>query len=404
MLIQHSMTRPKSVLLILWGFCFGIVGVGLWLSQGLLRAFAANPVFNTLILLTLSVGVVAAIRQVLRIDASVQWLHSQLLNKDRASSVPFLLVPLFPMLKDNNKEVACSTLSLKAMLDGVFVRLDDGREVTRYIMNVLILLGLLGTFWGLLQTVGGIGAVIGGLSLSEGDVSAVFDTFKVGLQRPLDGMGISFSASLFGLASSLIVGFMDLQAGRAQTLFCTELEEYFSFAGQGGALFEDLDGLSVPIGGGSLGGGYQDAVVQALTDQLAHLQRSLKQQAEVRKEEQGNARQLHDVLGALDTHIKSQADVMSRIATFHQEATPVMQKLGTLLQSSDVASVEEHLRGLNNRMSEISKQLASTSDLQTDELRRELRIIARLLAGASVNLDKHVDGDSDGVDGEEATV
>lgn len=387
MSIQKSMTRPQHVLYILLGFSFIIVGSGVWLMGGLTRAFAANPVFNTLILCTLVVGIVAAIRQVLRIDASVRWLYAKESNPAEASSTPYLLIPLIPVLKKAKEDRSCSPLSLKAMLDGVFVRLDDGREVTRYIMNVLILLGLLGTFWGLLQTVGGIGSVIGGLSLADGDVSAVFDTFKAGLRRPLDGMGISFSASLFGLASSLIVGFMDLQAGRAQTIFCTELEELFSISGEGTSLFEELEGLHIPTTT-SLGGGYQDAVVQALTDQLAQLQRSIRQQSESRKEEQANSRKLHEVLTALDSHITSQGALISTMVSFQQEITPVFEKLTTILNSPGLGSLEQHLRGVDISVRELSSQLSSASEFQTDELRRELRIIARLLAGSSVNLDK----------------
>ncbi len=394
MLIRKVMTRPQSVLYILWSFCIVVMGVGIWLLGGLSRAFVANPVFNTVILCTLVVGIIAAIRQVLRIDASVRWLHAKEDSKTDIAGTPYLLVPLFPVLKSEQEEPTCSPLSLKAMLDGVFVRLDDGREVTRYIMNVLILLGLLGTFWGLLQTVGGIGSVIGGLSLSEGDVSTVFDSFKAGLQRPLDGMGISFSASLFGLASSLIVGFMDLQAGRAQTTFCTQLEEIFSMSSEATALFEDIEGINVSAAS-SFGGGYQDAVVQALTDELAKLQRLLKQQSERQKEEQINARQLHEVLIALDTHITSHSASTQKLMSFHQEAAGVFDRLLEKLESSGMTSMEQHLRGLDGRVRELSNQLSTASEIQTDALRRELRVIARLLAGSSVNLDKNLDSESE---------
>jgi hypothetical protein len=275
------------------------------------------------------------------------------------------------------------------MLDGVFVRLDDGRDVSRYLMNVLILLGLLGTFWGLLQTVGGIGAVIGGLSLGEGDVKGVFDRFKDGLQKPLVGMGISFSASLFGLASSLVLGFMDLQAGRAQNLFCAELEEILGSKDSLGEEPGEFSNLRFPVT--VTGGGYQDAVVHGLTDQLERLQRTLRQQVELRVTEQANARTLQEVLVALDTHLKSQASLLSKMVSFQQEAAPVVERLATLLNSPSVASVEQHARSIDLSIKDFSRQLAISSEVQTEELRGELRVIARLLAGPSVSSNKETE-------------
>lgn len=352
---------------------------GLMLLSGLHQAFVSNPVFNSLILCILVVGVAAAVRQLLRIDYSARWMAQRLKSTEVSEPIPFLLAPLAPLINSKSAQPTASALSLRAMLDGVFVRLDDGRDVSRYFMNVLILLGLLGTFWGLLQTVGGISAVIGGLSLGEGDVKAVFDGFKQGLQKPLAGMGISFSASLFGLASSLILGFMDLQAGRAQNLFCAELEEIL---GSKDAISDDgaeFGGLRFPVS--PAGGGYQDAVVHSLTDQLDRLQRTLRQQIELRVTEQANSRTLQEVLVALDTHLKSQSSMLSKIVTFQQEAVPVVERLSTLLSSPQVASLEQHARSIDLTLKDFSRQIAVAAELQTEELRGELRIIARLLAG-----------------------
>jgi hypothetical protein len=270
---------------------------------------------------------------------------------------------------------------------GPNMRLDDGRVVSRYLMNVLILLGLLGTFWGLLQTVGGIGAVIGGLNLGDADVRGVFDNFKEGLQKPLAGMGISFSASLFGLASSLILGFMDLQAGRAQNLFCAELEELLGSKDGVHGESDEFAGMRFPVvaaQGSYAGGGYQEAVVHGLTDQLDRLQRTLRQQVELRVTEQANSRTLQEVLVALDTHLKSQATMLSKMVSFQQEAAPVVERLAALLNSPSVASVEQHARSIDLSVREFSRQLSISSEIQTEELRGELRVIARLLSGPSV--------------------
>ena len=373
------MTRPTVALYTVIGFAV-IVGVsGLLLLAGLQRAFESNPIFNALILVTLCFGVAAAIRQLLRIDYSARWMSERMRTADVKDPVPFLLAPLTPLIGGKGPQASCSTLSLRAMIDGVFVRLDDGRDVSRYVMNVLILLGLLGTFWGLLQTVGGIGAVIGGLSLGDGDIKAVFNGFKEGLQKPIAGMGVSFSASLFGLAGSLILGFMDLQAGRAQNLFCAELEEVLGSKDAINLDGDDFSGIRFPVS--SAGGGYQDAVVNSQTDQLDKLQRTLRQQVEARVAEQMNARALQDVLVALDTHLKSQATFLSKMVHFQQEAAPVVERLATILNGPGVISVEQHARSIDLSIRDFSRQLAVASEMQTEELRGELRVIARLLAG-----------------------
>lgn len=373
------MTRPTLALYTVIGFAAAVLISGVFLLSGLQRAFESNPVFNALILCILVVGIAAAVRQLLRIDYSARWMAQRLKSTDVAEPIPFLLAPLAPLINSKSAQPTANALSLRAMLDGVFVRLDDGRDVSRYLMNVLILLGLLGTFWGLLQTVGGIGSVISGLSLGEGDVKAVFDTFKQGLQKPLVGMGISFSASLFGLASSLVLGFMDLQAGRAQNLFCAELEEILGSKDSIADEVNEFSALRFPLG--SAGGGYQDAVVHSLTDQLDRLQRTLRQQVELRVTEQANARTLQEVLIALDTHLKSQASMLSKMVSFQQEAAPVVERLAALLNSPGVASVEQHARSIDLSIKDFSRQLALASEVQTEELRGELRVIARLLAG-----------------------
>ena len=383
------MTRPTLALYTVIGFAVAVAISGVLLLAGLQKAFESNPIFNALILVTLCVGIAAAVRQLLRIDYSARWMTERMKTAEIKESIPFLLMPLTPLIGSRGPQGSCSTLSLRAMIDGVFVRLDDGRDVSRYLMNVLILLGLLGTFWGLLQTVGGIGAVIGGLSLGDGDIKAVFNTFKEGLQKPIAGMGISFSASLFGLAGSLILGFMDLQAGRAQNLFCAELEEILGSKEVMSGEADDFTGVRFPVISGA-GGGYQDAVVNGLTDQLQRLQRTLRQQVEVRVAEQMNARTLQEVLVALDTHLKSQATFLSKMVHFQQEASPVVERLATLLNSPSIVSVEQHARSMDLSIRDFSRQLAVASEMQTEELRSELRVIARLLAGPGLNREAEI--------------
>ena len=185
-------------------------------------AFLANPGLNGLILGVLLIAVLLAFGQVTRLFREVRYVNAVAAGqnpKDR----PSLLAPLLPAIAARREGVTLS--STRAHLDTAAVRLDEGREILRYIAGILILLGLLGTFWGLIETLSAVGSVIGGMR-GGGDAAVMFDELKSGLAVPLSGIGLAFSASLFGLASSLIVGFLDLQAGQAHSRFHNELEDW----------------------------------------------------------------------------------------------------------------------------------------------------------------------------------
>ncbi|RUZ58886.1 MotA/TolQ/ExbB proton channel family protein, partial [Mesorhizobium sp. M7A.F.Ca.US.007.01.1.1] len=140
---------------------------------------------------------------------------------------PVLLAPMKAMI-GRSSAMAFSTSSMRTMLDSIATRLDESRDTSRYLVGLLVFLGLLGTFWGLLNTIGSIRETIESLDPGTGDAAAVLDSLKQGLSAPLAGMGTAFSSSLFGLSGSLVLGFLDLQAGRAQTRFYTELENWLS--------------------------------------------------------------------------------------------------------------------------------------------------------------------------------
>lgn len=192
-------------------------------------AFLANPGLNGLILGVLVVGIILAFRQVSRLFPEVAWVNSFRiadpgLALDRR---PRLLAPMASMLGDRVGRMAISQQTMRHLLDSIATRLDEARDISRYMTGLLVFLGLLGTFWGLIETVGSVSKVIDGLSVT-GDAGSVLDTLKEGLAAPLGGMGISFSSSLFGLAGSLILGFLDLQMGQAQNRFYTDLEDWLA--------------------------------------------------------------------------------------------------------------------------------------------------------------------------------
>ncbi len=194
------------------------------------RSFLANPGLNGLIIAVLLVGVVYAFRQVLRLFPEINWVNNFRIS-DPGLSVdkqPVLLLPMATMLRDRTGHLSLATGSARTLLDSVASRLDEQRETTRYLVGLLVFLGLLGTFWGLLKTVSSVGATIGALDTGVGENVLLFDQLKEGLAGPLAGMGIAFSSSLFGLAGSLILGFLDLQAGHAQSRFYNELEDWLA--------------------------------------------------------------------------------------------------------------------------------------------------------------------------------
>lgn len=194
------------------------------------RSFMANPGLNGLIIAVLLVGIVYSFRQVLRLFPEINWVNNFRISDPgiAVEKQPVLLLPMATMLRDRTGHLSLATGSARTLLDSVASRLDEQRETTRYLVGLLVFLGLLGTFWGLLHTVSSVGNTIGSLDTGGGENVMLFDQLKEGLAGPLAGMGIAFSSSLFGLAGSLILGFLDLQAGHAQSRFYNELEDWLA--------------------------------------------------------------------------------------------------------------------------------------------------------------------------------
>jgi len=206
-----------------------VLGVCLFLFQPLQEAFLANWGFNLLILGALGAGIAINFYQVLRLEPEIGWIHMFRTGKIGLSvaAPPRLLSSLTRHLDGlHHDHFKLSALSLRTVLEGIRGRLEEAREISRYMIGLLIFLGLLGTFWGLLGTISDVGAVIGTLEVGHHDFAAFFQKLKSGLQQPLLGMGTAFSSSLFGLGGSLVLGFLDIQAGHAQNRFFNEMEEW----------------------------------------------------------------------------------------------------------------------------------------------------------------------------------
>jgi hypothetical protein len=224
-----KLSSPRIFLIRMLVFVILVGLIAFVLHKQIEVAFMANPGLNALILGVEAIGIVLSVRQVLRLYPEIAWVNNfRLADPGLAvERAPVLLAPMAAILGSRVGRMAMSSQLMRGILDSIATRLDEARDISRYMTGLLVFLGLLGTFWGLIETVSSVGAVIQGLKAS-GDSGSMFDSLRDGLAAPLSGMGISFSSSLFGLAGSLVLGFLDLQSSQAQNRFYTELEDWLS--------------------------------------------------------------------------------------------------------------------------------------------------------------------------------
>jgi len=271
--------------------------------------------------------------------------------------------------------VSLSATSLQTLLDGIASRLDETRETSRYLIGVLVFLGLLGTFYGLLETVRSVGGVIGALNVGASDIARAFADLKTGLESPLHGMSTAFSSSLFGLAGSLVLGFLDLQAGQAQNRFYNDLEEWLS-------TYTRLS--SGPFGDGSEGSmpAYLHALMEQTADSLENLQRILTRSEESRITANTTLAGLTERLGLVGEHIKAGQSLMERLAENQMELKPSLVRLATVAENSlgqdDV--LRTHLRNIEAYMARLTEDVAEGRAQSVQELRGEIRLLARTIA------------------------
>lgn len=225
----HKLSSPRIFLVRMFVFVLLCVALASVLHEAIWRAFLNNPGLNGVIFGVLFIGVVFAFRQVVRLVPEVEWVNGFRVADPgiEVPRAPVLLAPMAALLGDRVGRMAISQSTMRGILESIGTRLDEARDLLRYLTGLLIFLGLLGTFWGLLDTVSSIARVIGSLDVGP-ESASVLETMKTGLAAPLGGMGIAFSSSLFGLAGSLVLGFLDLQAGQAQNRFYIDLEDWLS--------------------------------------------------------------------------------------------------------------------------------------------------------------------------------
>ncbi len=374
----QRVTQPSRFLTRM-AFFLGVVAATVALLYPQLRAaFVANPVLNGVILGVLLIGIVHAFRTVTMLRGEIAWIESFRRESVAVSSTatPKLLAPMATMLGESSDRISLSTIAMRSLLDGIASRLDESREISRYMIGLLVFLGLLGTFWGLLETVQAIGSVVGGLNIAGGDLGSAFNDLKKGLQAPISGMGTAFSSSLFGLAGSLVLGFLELQGGQAQNRFYNELEEWLSSVtrlGSGSTGGIEVGDQSVPA--------YIQALLEQTADGLEGMQRALARSEENRTDYSRNIFELTERIGALSTQMATEQKLMLKLAESQSELTPILGKLADSGNRSGSDEISQaYLRNIEVYLSRIHDELGTGRVDSVQEIRGEIRLLARTIA------------------------
>ncbi|MGC6517843.1 MAG: MotA/TolQ/ExbB proton channel family protein [Candidatus Puniceispirillaceae bacterium] len=337
------MTDPRRYLIRMMLFLVIVALVVGILIKPLTSAFMGNAALNSLIIAVALIGIIYVILQVLRLVPEVRWLsdiqRTRTLNPN--AQKPVLLATVNVMLADARSDSRLSALSLRSVLDGVAGRLDEGREISRYIIGLLVFLGLLGTFWGLLQTIGSVSSVVSGLDLVNSDFEALMKQLRSGLDAPLSGMATAFSSSLFGLAGSLVLGFLDLQLGQAIGRFFNEVEDWLSAFAK-----------------------YNDPAGQQQSG-TSSLSQGMSEEA---------SRALITLAGAINASETDRQQMLEQVSKMNQN----MHQLSELL--ADDRRLREQLAALQATMGDIATQIALSRAEHHNELRAEIRALSTSLS------------------------
>jgi len=379
-----------------FGFAVGLS------ARTLVPIFLVNPLLNGAILAVIAIGIALNIRQVIQIGPEARWLerfHSAPaaeapadvlgeLRADAAAENIKLLSPMARMLesKRGRGRITLSAQAMRTLLDGIAARLEESRDLSRYFTGLCIFLGLLGTFWGLLGTVGSIGDVIRNLTVSGQDMEATFGKLKAGLEAPLSSMGTAFSSSLFGLAGSLALGFLDLQAGQAQNAFFNELEEWLSGLTRltSGTVGEE-HGVSA----------YTEALLEQTGESLQELQNIMTRSEQNRADANQQLAELNNKLSILADQMRTEQQILLRLAEAQRDIAPLIRGIGELTQAISGQTVpassgldeasRAHIRNIDAALTRLSSALVAGRDETVREIRNEIKLLAKTVASSASN-------------------
>jgi hypothetical protein len=372
---EVEFSQPVRQIAFMLAALAAVGAIGWFLYSPIATVFQANIYLNGLILAVFVIGVVACFLSVAQLSASVSWIEG--FAADRAghefAEPPRLMASLSALLRDSRSRLALSATSTRSILDSVATRLDETRDITRYIGNLLIFLGLLGTFWGLSNTVPAVVDTIRSLAPEDGESGGlVFDRLMAGLEDQLGGMGTAFASSLLGLAGSLVIGLLELFAGHAQNRFFRELEEWLSSITRVGA-----------------GDGGDQSLSATLIEQNAAQIESL---GDLLIKSEGKREAFEARLAELTDSVSRLAGALAAAepARDAERQTAVLERIAMLLERrpaaaedgfADDADVRARLRSIDRQLLRLLDEVASGRQDAVADLRGDLHALTRAVTG-----------------------
>ena len=372
---QPHFTQPvRQIVLMLTVIGLTTFGALVALPQ-VLPVFEANPQLNSFIFLVFMIGVVACFWQVFQLIGSVIWLKRFASDTSEVNSkAPQLLAPLASLLRTRGARMQINTSSTRSILDSVATRIDEAREITRYIVNTLIFLGLLGTFYGLATTVPALVDTIRSLAPKDGEASvAVFGRLMTGLESQLSGMGVAFASSLLGLAGSLVVGILELFAGHGQNRFYRELEEWLSSITRVGfSSGEDASSEQAAM----------TRVLDHMAEQMEAMQQMFIQSDVSRSMVDERLGQLSDSIERMTyqmQHGDAENSALERVAAGQERLIAYLESQGGGEGGMDAES-RMRLRSIDVQMLHILEEISAGRQESMTELRTDISALAQALS------------------------
>ena len=281
--------------------------------------FLTNQTLNSIIIFVITIGIIYTLRQTFILKNEFNWLI-KLINAQQPSKIsvksPNLLKYLDTFLKEHSGKFIFSQTAMKSIMESLDGRLIESREISRYLIGLTVFLGLLGTFWGLLETINSVGITVNSLNFSE-DTQKLFKVLKQGLEEPLSGMGTAFSSSLFGLGGSLILGFLDLQSGQAQNRFYNEVEEKLSQHTKFTLMNIDENDKK------NLGPAYIESLIEVTTENLKKSTSVIDKQNDY---QQSISKSLYDINNFLSENIALNKEIKDEIKVLSKTIANISKK------------------------------------------------------------------------------
>ena len=356
--------------------------LGFFLISSLSDAFLTNPIINGLIFSVLGFGIIIIFRQVYTLRPEIQWIEGYKRNKANGltgkldNKKLILLAPMASLLEEHKGRFTISSLAMRSLLDSLNLRLDETREIARYLIGLLVFLGLLGTFWGLLNTIDSVGEVINSLGAEGEDSSLMFLKLKEGLRQPLDGMGTAFSSSLFGLSGSLILGFLDIQASQSQNQFYNDTEEWLSTMSLISVNSKDSQKIQddgVPV--------YVQALLEQTAESIDSLQSTLGRGEDERKHLADNFANLAEKMSAVADQIQSNQKALANGNQKSIDITPLVEYMRDNPNGLDDPT-KEHIRNMDISIRRLVEENNQGNRQLITELRSEIKLLAKTISAA----------------------